>query len=127
MSDGFWSFPGLIALAVVVVLSRATHLRGGYPHAIAPMPTRKHGIFWVVLASASLLFTSAGRQVGEEKAPPDMRFNDDLVRSNLCAFASAYHVFLPEALVTVRSILRFMPGMRVALAVHPAEFSVFNR
>lgn len=79
------------------------------------------------LSREPLMWLCLRRPEKEERAPADMEFTENLVRSDLCAFMSAYHTFLPEALVAVKSIQRFMPGMRVAIAVHPSEFSVFNR
>lgn len=83
----------------------------------------------IPFSSSFLFYSFSGiRREKHKPATPDMEpFTKDLVRGNLCAFVSGYHVFLPETLVAVRSVHHFMPGMRMTVATHPGEFSVFNR
>lgn len=52
---------------------------------------------------------------------------DDLVRGNLCAFVPGYFQFGRETQVSVRSIVHFMPGMRVVVPTHPNHFYAFNK
>lgn len=54
-------------------------------------------------------------------------FEKDMTRGQLCAFLVGYPAFLPETQVVVKSILHFMPGMRIAIATSSADVSVFER
>ncbi|CAB1118503.1 unnamed protein product [Ectocarpus sp. CCAP 1310/34] len=45
----------------------------------------------------------------------------------MCAFMRGYFEFLSETIISVRSVLDFMPAMRVAIVTHPRDFHVFNR
>ncbi|CAB1098793.1 unnamed protein product [Ectocarpus sp. CCAP 1310/34] len=49
------------------------------------------------------------------------------MRGQMCAFMRGYSEFLPETTSSVRSVLEFMPAMRVAVVTHPSDFHVFNR
>lgn len=70
-------------------------------------------------------------QVGEETASevddPQLPYTDDISRGQLCAFVPGYFEYLSETNLTVRSIQRFMPGMKVAIATAALDFHVYNR
>lgn len=51
----------------------------------------------------------------------------DVLRGDMCSFLRGYFEFLAETKVAVSSILRFMPGMRVAIATLPRDYHVYNR
>lgn len=52
---------------------------------------------------------------------------NDLTRGDICAFIVGYLPFLAEVEMTVKSISYFMPGMRIAVTVHPTHFDLFHR
>lgn len=54
-------------------------------------------------------------------------FSGNITRGEMCAFLTGHFEFLPEARVTVDSVVHFMPGMRVGIATHSNDFQVFNR
>ena len=54
-------------------------------------------------------------------------FAEDIVRHEMCAFVPGYFKFIAETEVTVQSILQFMRGMRVVVAVHPTDIFVYQR
>eukprot|EP00903_Cladosiphon_okamuranus_P016524 g15245.t1 len=60
--------------------------------------------------------------VGESWLP----FTDALRRGQVCVFIPAYAHQRAFAEVTVESILRFMPGVRVAIAVDPSELEDYH-
>ncbi|CAM9328797.1 unnamed protein product, partial [Ectocarpus sp. 12 AP-2014] len=74
-----------------------------------------------------------GKAAGDEGEPdapvhPAMiEYSEDLLRGEMCAFATAYYLYLRETEASVRSLAHFLPGMRVRLAVDTIHFSVFNR
>lgn len=54
-------------------------------------------------------------------------FTHELVRGDLCAFIGGRAGEVEQTRVTVESILEFMPGMRVAVAVEPESFDAYDR
>ncbi|CAB1101450.1 unnamed protein product [Ectocarpus sp. CCAP 1310/34] len=74
-----------------------------------------------------------GKAAGDEGEPdapvhPAMiEYSENLLRGEMCAFSTAYHLYLRETEASVRSLAHFLPGMRVRLAVDTIHFSVFNR
>lgn len=71
-----------------------------------------------------------GHDDGDEDKPlsPAMTpYTKNVLRGELCAYMYGYEMFLPETVVSVQSMARFMPGMRVAIATTPNMFSVYNR
>lgn len=56
-----------------------------------------------------------------------MAFASGLVRGELCAFVSSGAEVIGETDATVRSVLTFMPGVRVAIAVSEKDFFLFQR
>lgn len=54
-------------------------------------------------------------------------FAEDIVRHEMCAFVPGYFQFIAETEVTVQSIIQFMRGMRVVVAVHPTDLYVYQR
>ena len=67
---------------------------------------------------------SGGDEFGEFTTMP---FEGDLVRGDLCAFVSSSVQVIGETDATVRSVLAFMPGMRIAIAVVEKDFHLFHR
>lgn len=57
----------------------------------------------------------------------DLSFSHDLVRGDLCAFIGGSADELEQTTITVESIIEFMPGMRVAVAVEPDSFDAYDR
>lgn len=57
----------------------------------------------------------------------ELTFGHGLVHGDLCAFMGSSALLLEETVVTVRSIREFMPGTRIAIAVKPKDFDVFDR
>ncbi|CAM9484511.1 unnamed protein product [Scytosiphon promiscuus] len=53
-------------------------------------------------------------------------FTDDVLRGNLCVFVPGYLHQRSFAEVTVESVLRFMPGVRVAVAADPSEMDDYQ-
>lgn len=68
---------------------------------------------------------------GEVTAQPEdfagMEFTKDVTRGQMCAFMPGYAVHLAETTVSVLSVLRFMPGMRVVVSAHPSDFDEYRR
>lgn len=63
-------------------------------------------------------------------APPDesrLPFTDTIRRGDVCAFIPAYVHQRAFAEATVDSILRLMPGIRVAIAADPSEIEDYRR
>lgn len=54
-------------------------------------------------------------------------FAGDIVRREMCAFIPGYFKFIAETEVTVQSIIQFMRGMRVIVAVHPTDIFVYQK
>lgn len=54
-------------------------------------------------------------------------FREDLLRGDICAFLPGHFRFIQETIVSVKSIVHFMPGMRTVVAVHPNHFYAFNK
>ncbi|CAM9484581.1 unnamed protein product [Scytosiphon promiscuus] len=54
-------------------------------------------------------------------------FTDDITRGNLCVFVPGYLHQRSFAEVTVESVLHFMPGVRVAIAVDPSEMDDYQQ
>ena len=54
-------------------------------------------------------------------------FTHDLARGDLCAFLGGKAGEVEQTRVTVESILEFMPGMRIAVAVEPDCFDAYDR
>lgn len=54
-------------------------------------------------------------------------FNDDVSRGEMCAFIPGYFQFIAETEVTIKSVVHFMPGMRVVVAVHLSDFPVYQK
>ena len=52
---------------------------------------------------------------------------NDLVRGNLCAFFAGDQNEVDQVEVAVRSVLQFVPGMRVAVAADDAGFHSYQR
>ncbi|CAM9670176.1 unnamed protein product, partial [Ectocarpus fasciculatus] len=70
----------------------------------------------------------ASLQDYDPTVPPAMiEYTEDLLRGEMCAFATGYYVFLRESEASVKSLAHFVPGMRVRIAVDDIHFSVFNR
>eukprot|EP00903_Cladosiphon_okamuranus_P008170 g7869.t1 len=59
--------------------------------------------------------------------PPDEPYVKGIKRGQICAFMSGFSFFVMETKVAVESILHFMPGMRIAIATHAEEVSLFQR
>lgn len=99
----------------------------------AQMPNFFDENAWSVLSRVSLKTPPAAPSCGLPReeivpiTPALMPYTKDLVRGDICAFTTGYFVFLAETAVSVKSIVHFMPGMRVIVATDPAYFSVFNR
>lgn len=66
-------------------------------------------------------------QEPQERNPSEILFAQDVVRGEMCAFVPGYFMFIAETKVTVQSVLHFMPGMRVVVAVHPSDAHVYGR
>lgn len=64
---------------------------------------------------------------GDPYNPADEPYVNNISRGQICAFMTGFSSFLKETEVAVRSILHFMPGMRVAIATHAGDFSLFDR
>lgn len=62
-----------------------------------------------------------------DRPPSMLPFVNDIVRGELCAFFVSYSSFIRETEVAVKSIHQFMPGMRIAIATHPNDYSVHER
>lgn len=58
---------------------------------------------------------------------PAVKFPDDITNENICVFISGYFEFYHETKVSIESVKKFMPGVRVTVASHPMDFHVFNR
>ena len=72
--------------------------------------------------------TNAVISSGSRKhSPATIPFHDEVVRGELCAFLPGYFQFIAETEVTIRSVVHFMPGMRVVVAVHPTDFPVYQK
>lgn len=66
-------------------------------------------------------------QVGEGGDPATMTpFSKNLLRGNLCAFIPGYLNQRQYAKISVESVVRFMPGMRVAVAADPSEIAEYQ-
>ena len=52
---------------------------------------------------------------------------NDLVRGNLCAFIAGDEHDVDQVEVAVKSVLQFLPGMRVAVAADAAGFDEYQR
>lgn len=59
--------------------------------------------------------------------PANEPYLKDITRGQICAFMTGFSSFLKETEVTVKSIVQFMPGMRVAIATQDHDVSVFER
>ncbi|CAM9604376.1 unnamed protein product [Scytosiphon promiscuus] len=59
--------------------------------------------------------------------PSNEPYVKDITRGQICAFMTGFSSFLGETEVTVKSIIEFMPGMRIAIATQAADVSVFQR
>lgn len=59
--------------------------------------------------------------------PANEPYLKDITRGQICAFMTGFSSFLKETEVTVKSIVHFMPGMRVAIATQDHDISVFER
>lgn len=58
---------------------------------------------------------------------PAVKFPDSITNENICVFISGYFEFYHETKVSIQSVQKFMPGVRVTIATHPMDFHVFNR
>lgn len=45
----------------------------------------------------------------------------------LCAFIFGHDLFVSETFVTAKSIIHFMPGMRISVAVDPRHYWLYSR
>lgn len=72
------------------------------------------------------------RSGGEEKErvelPPHKEpYVNGITRGQLCAFMVGIAPFVLEAQVAAESVAHFMPGMRIAIAAHAEDVSLFER
>lgn len=54
-------------------------------------------------------------------------FTTHIKRGELCAFMIGHGHFIRETQVSVESVIQFMPGMTIAVAVRNEVYSVYNR
>ena len=52
---------------------------------------------------------------------------NDITRGQLCAFMIGFAPFVRETQVSAESVAQFMPGMRIAIAAHAEDVSLFER
>ncbi len=70
------------------------------------------------------------RLAADDDAPYDPAnepYAEGVTRGQICAFMTGFHSFLRETEVTVKSVLHFMPGMRMGIATPAEDLSVFER
>lgn len=94
----------------------STALANSHARSLARPPARPHG--------------RANSRSSEEKehVPPHMEpYVNDITRGQLCAFTVGFAPFVLEAQVAAESVAYFMPGMRIAIAAHTDDVSLFER
>ena len=52
---------------------------------------------------------------------------DGIMQGQLCAFMIGFAPFVLETKVAAESVAYFMPGMRIAIAAHAEDVSLFER
>lgn len=68
--------------------------------------------------------------ISDDDAPYDPAnepYAKGVTRGQICAFMTGFSSFLRETQVTVKSVMHFMPGMRMAIATQAEDVSVFQR
>ncbi|CBN75425.1 expressed unknown protein [Ectocarpus siliculosus] len=78
-------------------------------------------------AAAPKVLTSSSTDDDTPYDPANEPYLKDITRGQICAFMTGFSSFLKETEVTVKSIVQFMPGMRVAIATQDHDVSVFER
>ena len=63
----------------------------------------------------------------EDEDSASIPFHGDVTRGDMCAFIPGYFQFIAETEVSIQSVVHFMPGMRVVVAVHLNDFSVYQK
>lgn len=59
--------------------------------------------------------------------PAMVPYMKDIRMGELCAVLTGYFVYLAETVESVKSVVHFMPGMRVVVTTDPVYFYVFER
>lgn len=85
----------------------------------------------MVARPAAVICCTSSIERAEQDLPPldpaMTPFGKGILRGELCAFVPGYFQFIAETEATVQSVVHFMRGMRIRVAVHPHEFYVYNK